>query len=57
MSRDDNFYMKIVMIHGQNHKGSTWNVANILLQNIPGEKKSERILFTKRFKSFLYRLL
>ncbi len=31
--------MKIVMIHGQNHKGSTWNAANILLQGISCEKE------------------
>ena len=31
--------MKIVVIHGQNHKGSTWNVANILLQDITCEKE------------------
>ena len=31
--------MKIVMIHGQNHKGSTWNMANLLVQKIAGEKE------------------
>ena len=25
--------MKIAVIHGQNHKGSTWNVANLLLHD------------------------
>ena len=31
--------MKIVIINGQNHKGSTWNIANLLLQKLPGEKE------------------
>lgn len=31
--------MKIVVINGQNHRGSTWNAANILLQNITCEKE------------------
>lgn len=31
--------MKIVLIHGQSHRGSTWNVANILLQELEGEKE------------------
>ena len=32
--------MKIVMIHGQNHKGSTWNMANLLVQKIAGGRRS-----------------
>lgn len=31
--------MKIVMIHGQNHKGSTWSIGNLLVQRIQGEKE------------------
>ena len=31
--------MKITVIHGQNHKGSTWHVAEELLNNIQGEKE------------------
>lgn len=31
--------MKIVLIHGQNHKGSTYNIANMLAQKIGGETK------------------
>ncbi len=31
--------MKIVVIHGQNHKGSTWNVTNILLKDLTCEKE------------------
>lgn len=31
--------MKIVMIHGQNHKGNTWNTANVLVNAISCEKE------------------
>ena len=37
--RSDVELMKIVLIHGQSHRGSTWNVANILLQELEGEKE------------------
>lgn len=37
--RADGELMKIVLIHGQSHRGSTWNVANILLQELEGEKE------------------
>ena len=30
--------MKIVVINGQNHKGNTWNVANILAAKLSSEK-------------------
>ena len=36
--------MKIVVIHGQNHHGSTWNVARILIENIAGEKEVREYL-------------
>ena len=31
--------MKIVIIHGQSHKGSTYNIAHILAEKIGGEIK------------------
>lgn len=31
--------MKIVIIHGQSHKGSTYHIANIVAEKIGGEKK------------------
>ena len=31
--------MKIVIINGQNHKGSTWHIGNLLVQKIAGEKE------------------
>lgn len=31
--------MKITIIHGQNHRGNTWNIANLLVQKIDGEKE------------------
>mgnify|MGYP001632449922 FL=1 len=31
--------MKIVVINGQNHKGSTWNIGKMLLESLEGEKE------------------
>lgn len=39
--------MKIVLIHGQNHKGSTWNAANILLNNISCDKEVEEFFLPR----------
>lgn len=44
--------MKIVVIHGQNHKGSTWNVANILLQDITGEKEVKEFFMPRDLNHF-----
>ena len=44
--------MKIVMIHGQNHKGSTWNVANILLQDMTCEKEVKEFFLPKDLNHF-----
>lgn len=37
--------MKIVLIHGQAHKGSTWHIADMLLQNIECEKQVREFFF------------
>lgn len=44
--------MKIVLIHGQNHKGSTWNVANLLLQKITGEKEVKEFFLPRDLNHF-----
>ncbi|MGN0169486.1 MAG: flavodoxin family protein [Lachnospiraceae bacterium] len=44
--------MKIVFIHGQNHKGSTWNVANLLLQKITGEKEVKEFFLPRDLNHF-----
>ncbi|MDD6070957.1 MAG: NAD(P)H-dependent oxidoreductase [Clostridiales bacterium] len=44
--------MKIVVIHGQNHKGSTWNVANILLQDITCEKEVKEFFLPRDLNHF-----
>ena len=31
--------MNIVIINGQNHKGSTWNIGNLLVQKLDGENE------------------
>ena len=44
--------MKIVLIHGQNHKGSTWNVANLLVQKITGEKEVKEFFLLRDLNHF-----
>ena len=44
--------MKIVLIHGQNHKGSTWNVANLLVQKITGEKEVKEFFLPRDLNHF-----
>ena len=44
--------MKIVMIHGQNHKGSTWNISNLLVQKIPGEKEVREYFLPRDLNRF-----
>ena len=44
--------MKIAMINGQNHKGSTWNVANILLQDLTCEKEVKEFFLPKDLNHF-----
>ena len=44
--------MKIVLIHGQSHRGSTWNVANILLQELKGEKEVEEFFLPRDLNHF-----
>lgn len=44
--------MKIVVIHGQNHKGSTWNVANILLQSMTCEKEVKEFFLPRDLNHF-----
>ena len=44
--------MKITMIHGQNHKGSTWHVANELLKNIGAEHEVKEFFLPKDLNHF-----
>ena len=44
--------MKIVMIHGQNHKGSTWNIGNLLVQRIQGEKEVKEYFLPRDLNHF-----
>ena len=44
--------MKIAVIHGQNHMGSTWNVANILLQDISCEKEVREFFLPRDLNHF-----
>lgn len=44
--------MKIVLIHGQNHKGSTWNIANLLFQKITGEKEVKEFFLPRDLNHF-----
>ena len=44
--------MKIVAIHGQNHKGNTWNVANILLQDMTCQKEVTEFFLPRDLNHF-----
>lgn len=44
--------MRIVVIHGQNHKGSTWNAANLLLQGISCEKEVREFFLPRDLNHF-----
>lgn len=44
--------MKIVVIHGQNHKGCTWNACNILLNGISCEKEIKEFFLPKDLNHF-----
>lgn len=44
--------MKIILIHGQNHKGSSWNVADVLLKNINCDKEVREFFLPKDLNHF-----
>lgn len=44
--------MRIVMIHGQNHKGSTWHIGHMLADNIKGEKEITEFFLPRDLNHF-----
>ena len=44
--------MKIMIIHGQNHKGSTWNISHLLVQKIQGEKEVKEYFLPRDLNHF-----
>ena len=44
--------MKIVVINGQNHKGSTWSIGNMLVQKIQGEKEVKEYFLPRDLNHF-----
>ena len=44
--------MKIVMIHGQNHHGSTWHVSHVLLEKMTCDKKVKEYYLPKDLNHF-----
>ena len=44
--------MKIVVINGQNHKGSTWTIGNMLVQKIQGEKEVKEYFLPRDLNHF-----
>ena len=44
--------MKIVLIHGQNHKGNTWNTANVLVNAISCEKEVREFFLPRELNKF-----
>lgn len=49
--------MRIVLIHGQNHKGSSYHIGKMIADTISGKKRGIRIFPAKGFESFLSWLL
>ena len=43
---------KIVVIHGPNHKGSTWNIGNLLVQKIADEKEVKEYFLSRNLNHF-----
>ena len=44
--------MNIVVINGQNHKGSTWHIANILLKHIAGNHDIKEFFLPRDLNHF-----
>ena len=44
--------MKITMVHGQNHKGSTYHIGKMLADKLGGEVTE--FFSAKRFRAFLH---
>lgn len=44
--------MKIVVINGQNHKGSTWHIGNMLAEKISGEKEITEFFLPRDLNRF-----
>lgn len=44
--------MKIVLIHGQNHKGSSYNIGKLLVENITGEHEVSEYFLPRDLKHF-----
>ena len=44
--------MKITIIHGQNHRGSTWHAADELLKTIPGEHQVSEFFLPRDLNHF-----
>lgn len=49
--------MKIVLIHGQNHKGSSYHIGHMIAEKITGENEIKEILSAEGSESFLPWLL
>lgn len=50
--KGESFEMKITVIHGQNHKGSTWNISHLLVQKIQGEKEVKEYFLPRDLNHF-----
>ena len=50
--------MKITLVHGQNRKGSSYNIGRLFADKIAGDNDIKEFFFTERFRrDFLSRLL
>ena len=44
--------MKIVVINGQNHKGSTWKIGNILADKLSGDQEIREYFLPRDLNHF-----
>ena len=47
-----NITMKIVVINGQNHKGSTWHIGNLLTNSFSSEKEITEFFLPRDLNHF-----
>ncbi len=48
-------HIKIVVIHGQTHKGSTYNITKLFLENFSDENTEIiEFFYVKRYATFLH---
>ena len=52
LSIDDDEKMRIVMLNGQNHKGSTYHIGRMIADKIPGDNEIREFFFPRDLNHF-----